>query len=59
MHKDKTAVIHHSCNRPNIKISVRKIKYTLNNYYADLVFLIPDDYKLGDPTPPPKFLIFF
>ncbi|KIK80141.1 hypothetical protein PAXRUDRAFT_159465, partial [Paxillus rubicundulus Ve08.2h10] len=40
MHKDKTLVIHRSSDRPNIKISIRKIKYPLNTY-TDLAFLIP------------------
>ena len=57
MHRDKMVIIHRSCDRPNITIGVRKIKYALSSY-ADLAFLVPDGYKLGDP-PPPKFLIFF
>lgn len=57
MHRDQTSVIRCSCSRPNIKIVVRKIKYARSSY-ADLGFLIPEGYKLGDP-PPPKFLIFF
>ncbi|KIK74712.1 hypothetical protein PAXRUDRAFT_19609 [Paxillus rubicundulus Ve08.2h10] len=57
MHSDKLATIRRSSDRPNIKIEVRKMKYSLNSY-ADLAFLIPDGWKIGDP-PPPKFLIFF
>ncbi|KIM55781.1 hypothetical protein SCLCIDRAFT_133998, partial [Scleroderma citrinum Foug A] len=57
MHPDKTITIWHSSDRPNIKIGVRKIKHTLNSY-ADLAFLIPAGWKVGDPLPP-KFLIFF
>ncbi|KAF8836717.1 hypothetical protein BDN67DRAFT_992040 [Paxillus ammoniavirescens] len=57
MHKDKTLIIHHSSDCPNIKIGVRKIKYPLNTY-TDLMFLIPAGFKVGDP-PLPKFLIFF
>ncbi|KIK72934.1 hypothetical protein PAXRUDRAFT_21420 [Paxillus rubicundulus Ve08.2h10] len=57
MHKDKMVVIHRSCDQPNIRIGVRKIKYALSSY-TDLAFLIPNGYKLGDP-PPPKFLVFF
>ncbi|KIJ15264.1 hypothetical protein PAXINDRAFT_77530, partial [Paxillus involutus ATCC 200175] len=54
---DKTLIIHHSSDRPNIKIGIKKIKYPLNTY-ADLAFLIPAGFKVGNP-PPPKFLIFF
>ncbi|KAI5992437.1 P-loop containing nucleoside triphosphate hydrolase protein [Pisolithus albus] len=52
-----TVIIHRSSDRPNIGIAVRKIKYALNSF-ADLTFLIPAGFKVGDP-PPPKFLIFF
>ncbi|KIJ09815.1 hypothetical protein PAXINDRAFT_86927, partial [Paxillus involutus ATCC 200175] len=54
---DKLVVIRRSSDRPNIKIGVRKIRYALSSY-ADLVFLIPAGFKVGDP-PPQKFLIFF
>ena len=57
MQKDKTIVCRQSSDRPNIKIGVRKIKYTLNSF-ADLLFLIPAGLKVGDPLPP-KFLVFF
>ncbi|KAF8121567.1 P-loop containing nucleoside triphosphate hydrolase protein, partial [Boletus edulis] len=50
-------IIRCSSDRPNIKISVKKIKYSFNSF-ADLTFLIPVGFKVGDP-PPPKFLIFF
>ncbi|KAG1888915.1 uncharacterized protein F5891DRAFT_913757, partial [Suillus fuscotomentosus] len=50
---ENLATIHVSTDRPNIRIRVRKIKYSLMSY-ADLAFLIPTD----DP-PPPKFLVFF
>jgi hypothetical protein len=33
------------------------MKYAMNSY-KDLAFLIPDDWKPGDPLPS-KFLIFF
>ncbi|KAI6097930.1 hypothetical protein EDD16DRAFT_1498994 [Pisolithus croceorrhizus] len=49
--------VHQSSNWPNIKIGVRKIKYTLDSF-ADLTFLILPGFKVDDP-PPPKFLIFF
>ena len=57
MHPDKTITIRRSSDRPNIKIGVRKIKYALTSY-ADLAFLVPPGWKVGDP-PLPKFLIFF
>ncbi|KIJ14137.1 hypothetical protein PAXINDRAFT_79849, partial [Paxillus involutus ATCC 200175] len=57
MHADKMVVVRRSSDRPNIKIGVKKIKYALNSF-ADLAFLIPAGFKLGNP-PPPKFLIFF
>ncbi|KAI6111623.1 hypothetical protein EDD16DRAFT_1447179, partial [Pisolithus croceorrhizus] len=34
-----------------------RIKYALSSF-ANLTFLIPAGFKVGDP-PPPKFLIFF
>ncbi|KIK76827.1 hypothetical protein PAXRUDRAFT_168656 [Paxillus rubicundulus Ve08.2h10] len=57
MHRDKLTTICRSSDCPNLKIGVRKIKYALNSY-ADLAFLIPTGWKIGDPLPP-KFLIFF
>lgn len=57
MHADKTTVIRRSSDWANIKIGVRKIKYSLTSY-ADLAFLIPPGWNVGDP-PPPKFMIFF
>ncbi|KAG2367211.1 hypothetical protein BDR07DRAFT_1263953, partial [Suillus spraguei] len=47
MHADKMVTIRHSSDRPNIKIGVKKIKHALNSY-ADLAFLIPTGWKLGD-----------
>ena len=57
MRPDKTITIRRSSDRPNIKIGVRKIKYALASY-ADLAFLVPPGWKVGDP-PLLKFLIFF
>ena len=57
MRSDNLVSIQCSSDRPNIKIGVRKIKHALDSY-ADLGFLIPNDWKDRDP-PPPKFLIFF
>ncbi|KAF8128126.1 P-loop containing nucleoside triphosphate hydrolase protein [Boletus edulis] len=54
---DKLVTIHHSTDRPNIKLAVRAIQGSLRSY-TDLAFLIPDGWKARDP-PPPKFLIFF
>ncbi|GBE79278.1 hypothetical protein SCP_0204760 [Sparassis crispa] len=46
-----------SNDRPNIAISVRKMQLSARSF-EDLNFLIPEDFKDGDP-PPSKFLIFF
>lgn len=54
---DKSVLIQRSNDRANIHIVVRKLRYSLTSFH-DLAFLIPDNYKEGDP-PPPKFLIFF
>lgn len=50
-------IIRRSNDRPNIHLSVREMKYPMNSF-KDLAFLVPDDWKPGDPLPP-KFLIFF
>jgi len=57
MQQDRTVVCRRSSDRPNVKIGVRKIKYALGSF-ADLMFLIPPGFKVGD-SPPPKFLVFF
>ncbi|KAJ3481397.1 hypothetical protein NLI96_g7679 [Meripilus lineatus] len=49
--------IHLSNDRPNISIGVRRIQHTVHSF-QDLAFLIPKDWKEGDP-PPPKFVVFF
>ncbi|KAG1905441.1 uncharacterized protein F5891DRAFT_976372 [Suillus fuscotomentosus] len=54
---DKLVTIRQSIDQPNINIGVKPIQGTYQSF-ADLTFLIPDQWKLGDP-PPPKFLIFF
>ncbi|KAH7917043.1 P-loop containing nucleoside triphosphate hydrolase protein [Leucogyrophana mollusca] len=54
---NQLVTIHRTTDRPNIKIGVRQIKYPLNSY-ADLAFLVPDQWEDRHP-PPPKFLIFF
>jgi superfamily II DNA helicase RecQ len=57
VHMDRTLVVRRSSDRPNIKIGVKKITHPLNSF-ADLAFLIPAGFNVGDP-PPPKFLVFF
>ncbi|KAG1852967.1 hypothetical protein C8R48DRAFT_611285, partial [Suillus tomentosus] len=54
---DKLVTIRRSIDRPNINIGVKPIQGTYQSF-ADLAFLIPDQWKLADP-PPPKFLVFF
>ncbi|KAF8235585.1 hypothetical protein L208DRAFT_1206909, partial [Tricholoma matsutake] len=46
-----------SNDRPNIHLVIQEIKYTVTSY-ADLSFLIPDNFKEGN-DPPNKFLVFF
>ncbi|KIJ58560.1 hypothetical protein HYDPIDRAFT_178049 [Hydnomerulius pinastri MD-312] len=61
MHTDRMVIIRRSSDRPNIKIGVKKIKYTLNSY-TDLAFLIPEGWKpghykcrtLSPKAPPPE-----
>ncbi|KAG2079381.1 P-loop containing nucleoside triphosphate hydrolase protein [Suillus cothurnatus] len=57
MRTENLVTIQMSVDRSNIKLCVRKIKYTLSSY-QDLAFLIPDGWNIGDPSPP-KFLVFF
>lgn len=44
-------------DRPNIHLAVRKIQHAVNSY-LDLAFLLPENWRDGDP-PPPTFIIFF
>ncbi|KAJ6458557.1 P-loop containing nucleoside triphosphate hydrolase protein [Mycena vitilis] len=53
----KCTIIRRSNDRPNIHLVVREMKYSMSSY-KDLAFLIPEDWKPGDPLPS-KFLIFF
>ncbi|GLB35135.1 putative helicase superfamily c-terminal domain [Lyophyllum shimeji] len=46
-----------SNDRHNIAFDVQKMKYPINSY-EDLAFLIPKNWKEGDP-PPRKFMVFF
>ena len=52
-----TTVIQRSNDRPNIAIVVRRMEYPQDSF-EDLAFLVPKDWKQGDP-PPPKFMVFF
>ncbi|KAJ6496925.1 P-loop containing nucleoside triphosphate hydrolase protein, partial [Mycena vulgaris] len=54
---DKVTIIRRSNDRPNIHLIVREMKYFMSSF-MDLAFLIPENWKPGDPLPP-KFLIFF
>ncbi|KAJ6494591.1 P-loop containing nucleoside triphosphate hydrolase protein [Mycena vulgaris] len=54
---DKLTIIRRSNDRPNINLVVREMKYSMSSF-KDLAFLIPADWKPGDPLPH-KFLIFF
>ncbi|KAG2344669.1 hypothetical protein BDR05DRAFT_947343 [Suillus weaverae] len=57
MRSENLVTIQMSIDRSNVKLCVRKIKYSLSSY-QDLAFLIPDGWSNSDPIPP-KFLIFF
>ncbi|KAJ3476192.1 hypothetical protein NLI96_g11327 [Meripilus lineatus] len=49
-------IIRRSNDRPNIYLTVRKIRHSLASF-RDLDFLIPSGWKAGDHLP--KFLVFF
>jgi superfamily II DNA helicase RecQ len=53
----KTDRIIRSNDRPEIGLMARGLVFPAKGF-RDLAFLIPDDFKEGDPRPP-KFLIFF
>ncbi|KAG1862650.1 P-loop containing nucleoside triphosphate hydrolase protein [Suillus subluteus] len=57
MRSENLLLVHMSTDQPNIKICVRKIRYSLSSY-MDLAFLVPTGWTPGDQVPP-KFLIFF
>jgi superfamily II DNA helicase RecQ len=57
MRSENLVTIRTSIDRSNVKLCVRKIKYSLSSY-QDLAFLIPDGWSNSDPIPP-KFLVFF
>ncbi|KAI0717553.1 P-loop containing nucleoside triphosphate hydrolase protein [Cerioporus squamosus] len=50
-------LFHRSNDRVNIAYVVVKMKHTANSY-EDLAFLVPKDWKEGDPLPK-KFMVFF
>ncbi len=50
-------LFHRSNDRVNIAYTVIKMKHAANSY-EDLGFLVPKDWKEGDPLPP-KFMVFF
>jgi superfamily II DNA helicase RecQ len=54
---ENTYMFFRSNDRPNVHLTVRKMKYPLNSY-KDLAFLIPDDWDPTTPLPY-KFVIFF
>ncbi|KAF8150233.1 P-loop containing nucleoside triphosphate hydrolase protein [Crassisporium funariophilum] len=57
MREENTYIFYRSNDRPNVHITVRKMKYPLNSY-MDLAFLIQDDWDGVSPLPY-KFVIFF
>ncbi|KAG6373131.1 hypothetical protein JVT61DRAFT_6737 [Boletus reticuloceps] len=57
IHTHNLLTVQTSIDQPNLALCVCKIKYSLA-LYADLGFLIPINWKEGDPIPK-KFLIFF
>ncbi len=52
----KLDYIHRSNDRPNVYLTVQRIRHPLSSF-KDLEFLIPQDWKPG--TPIKKFLVFF
>lgn len=58
LHLQKDCLLSRRSNdRPNIHFVVLQMKYPQNSYH-DLAFLIPKDWKDGDPLPV-KFMVFF
>lgn len=57
LHAREMEHITYSNDQPNIYLVVQEIKYSVSSY-ANLTFLIPDNFKQGD-DPPDKFLVFF
>lgn len=57
LRSDETENILGSNDRHNIDYIVRPFEHPVHSFH-DLTFLIPDNFKVGDPAPP-KFLVFF
>lgn len=57
MQRQKTELILHSNDRPDIYIGVREMESAISSY-KDIGFLIPEGWTEGD-EPPAKFLVFF
>ncbi|KAG6808474.1 hypothetical protein H0H92_004013 [Tricholoma furcatifolium] len=57
--RSDTVYIMRSNDRPEIRLMVRGLGFPASSF-KDLMFLIPNDVKYGDPGPSPaKFLVFF
>ncbi|KAM6489692.1 P-loop containing nucleoside triphosphate hydrolase protein [Amanita muscaria] len=54
---DMTEKLIQSNERPDLRLMVRPLVYPAKSF-KDLEFLIPDNFREGDP-PPSKFLVFF
>lgn len=57
LNEQNTIVFHRSNDRPNVTLVVRRMKHPANSF-EDLAFLVPKNWKTGDP-PPKKFMVFF
>ncbi len=57
LNERNTLIFRRSNDRPNIAMIVRPMKHPQSSY-EDLAFLVPKDWKDGDP-PPKKFMVFF
>lgn len=57
LNERNTLTFRRSNDRPNIAMIVRRMEHPQSSY-EDLAFLVPKDWKDGDP-PPKKFMVFF
>ena len=57
MRQDDTEIFVRSNDRPNVYLTVERLRHAAKSF-QDLNFLIPKDWKDGDPHPP-KFILFF
>ena len=57
LRSESTVHIIYSNERPEIRLMVRGLVCTVGSF-EDLAFLIPANFREGDP-PPPSFLVFF